>query len=147
MKADTLPKTWFITGASSGFGRTLTEKLVAGGDRVAATRRKVHVLDDLKAQYGDDLWVASLDVPDAEAVRRVVDRAFATMGRKPDLHLGRDRAKERFTLTLAPTAFAGGRIGRFFFLAPFRAGGRNCWFFQLHIANARPPHLFMADAV
>ena len=38
-------------------------------------------LDDLKAQYGDDLWVASLDVTDAEAVRRVVNRAFATMGR------------------------------------------------------------------
>ncbi len=81
MKANTLPKTWFITGTSSGFGRTLTEKLLARGDRVAATLRKVNVLDDLKAQYGDDLWVASLDVTDAEAVRRVVDRAFATMGR------------------------------------------------------------------
>ncbi len=81
MKANTLPKTWFITGTSSGFGRTLTEKLLARGDRVAATLRKVNVLDDLKARYGDDLWVASLDVTDAEAVRRVVDRAFATMGR------------------------------------------------------------------
>src|SRR5580704_18184785 len=81
MKTNTLPKTWFITGTSSGFGRTLTEKLLARGDRVAATLRKVNVLDDLKAQYGDDRWVASLDVTDAEAVRRVVDRAFATMGR------------------------------------------------------------------
>jgi NAD(P)-dependent dehydrogenase (short-subunit alcohol dehydrogenase family) len=81
MKTNTLPKTWFITGTSSGFGRTLTEKLLARGDRVAATLRKVNVLDDLKAQYGADLWVASLDVTDAEAVRRVVDRAFATMGR------------------------------------------------------------------
>jgi NADP-dependent 3-hydroxy acid dehydrogenase YdfG len=49
---------------------------------VAATLRKVNVLDELKAQFGDDLWVASLDVTDAEAVRRVVDRAFATMGRE-----------------------------------------------------------------
>src|SRR5258708_20113081 len=125
MKTNTPPKTWFITGTSSGFGRTLTEKLLARGDRVAATLRKVNVLDDLKAQYGDDLWVASLDVTDAEAVRRVVDRAFATMGRKPDLHLGRDRAKERFTLTLAPTAFAGGPIGRFCFLPPLHAALRN----------------------
>jgi NAD(P)-dependent dehydrogenase (short-subunit alcohol dehydrogenase family) len=81
LESNTLPKTWFITGTSSGFGRTLTEKLLARGDRVAATLRKVNVLDDLKAQHGDDLWVASLDVTDAEAVRRVVDRAFATMGR------------------------------------------------------------------
>src|SRR5258708_4344259 len=81
MKANTLPKTWFITGTSSGFGRTLTEKLLARGDRVAATLRKVNALDDLKAQYGDNLWVVTLDVTDVEAVRRVVDRAFATMGR------------------------------------------------------------------
>src|SRR5580704_19621447 len=81
MKTNTLPKTWFITGTSSGFGRTLTEKLLARGNRVAATLRKVNVLDDLKAQYGDDRWVASLDVTDPAAVRRVVDRAFATMGR------------------------------------------------------------------
>src|SRR5258707_104977 len=81
MKTNPPPKTWFITGTSSGFGRTLAEKLLARGDRVAATLRKVNVLDDLKAQYGDDLWVALLDVTDAEAVRRVVDRAFATLGR------------------------------------------------------------------
>src|ERR1700751_3403427 len=81
MKTNAPPKTWFITGTSSGFGRALTEKLLARGDRVAATLRKVNALDDLQAQYGDDLWVASLDVTDAEAVRRVVDRAFATMRR------------------------------------------------------------------
>src|ERR1700693_55252 len=81
MKTNTLAKTWFITGTSSGFGRALTEKLLARGDRVAATLRKVNALDDLKAQYGNNLWVASLDVTDAEAVRRVVDRAFAAMDR------------------------------------------------------------------
>ena len=59
MKTNTLPRAWFITGTSSGFGRTLTEKLLARGDRVAATLRKVNVLDDLKAQYGDDLWVVT----------------------------------------------------------------------------------------
>jgi len=76
-----MPKSWFITGTSSGFGRTLTETLLARGDRVAATLRKLNALDDLKAHYGDNLWVASLDVTNAEAVRRVVDRAFATLGR------------------------------------------------------------------
>lgn len=73
--------TWFITGTSSGFGRVLTEKLLARGDRVAATLRKPHALDDLKARYGDRLWVASLDVTDTVAVRSVVNRAFAELGR------------------------------------------------------------------
>ena len=74
-------KTWFITGASSGFGRILTEKLLARGDRVAATVRRESSLDDLRVQHGDRLWIAILDVTDADAVRRVIDRAFAELGR------------------------------------------------------------------
>lgn len=73
--------TWFITGASSGFGRKLTEKLLQRGDQVAATVRQVSVLDELKAQYGDRLWVAALDLTDPAATRRVVDAAFAELGR------------------------------------------------------------------
>lgn len=75
------PKTWFITGTSSGIGRTLTEKLLARGDRVAATVRNPDALADLAAPYGDRLWVATLDVTDTDAVRRVVDDAFAALGR------------------------------------------------------------------
>lgn len=75
-----MSRTWFITGTSSGFGRALTENLLARGDRVAATVRKVSALENLKAQYGERLWVATLDVTDTEAVRQVVDRAFDNMG-------------------------------------------------------------------
>jgi NAD(P)-dependent dehydrogenase (short-subunit alcohol dehydrogenase family) len=74
-------RTWFITGSSSGFGRVLAEKLLARGDRVAATLRKVHALDDLKEQFGERLWVASLDVTDTQAIRQVTSRAFAELGR------------------------------------------------------------------
>jgi len=74
-------RTHFITGTSSGFGRLLTEQLLARGDRVAATLRRPEVLDDLKAEYGERLWVAALDVTDAAAVRAVVGRAFADLGR------------------------------------------------------------------
>ncbi len=74
-------QTWFITGSSAGLGRLLTEKLLRRGDRVAATLRNVSALDDLQAQYGDQLWVAQLDVRDTVAVRQVVDRAFAELGR------------------------------------------------------------------
>ena len=74
-------RNWFITGTSTGFGRALTEKLLARGDRVAATVRNTVALEDLKTQYGDRLWVAVLDVTDTQGVRRVVDHAFAKMGR------------------------------------------------------------------
>ena len=74
-------KTWFITGTSAGFGRLLTEKILARGERVAATLRKPDALADLQAQYGEQLWVAALDVTDTAAVRRVVNQAFADLGR------------------------------------------------------------------
>jgi NAD(P)-dependent dehydrogenase (short-subunit alcohol dehydrogenase family) len=76
-----MTKTWFITGTSSGIGRHLTERLLARGDRVAATLRRVEALDDLKARHGDRLWVASLDVTDVDAVRNVTARAFDALGR------------------------------------------------------------------
>ena len=73
-------KTWFITGTSSGFGRLLTEQLLARGDRVAATLRRPEALDDLRAAGGDRLWVAELDVTDSAGVHRVVSAAFADLG-------------------------------------------------------------------
>ncbi len=45
------PTTWFVTGASRGFGRELTEQLLARGDRVAATLRRPGQLDDLTALW------------------------------------------------------------------------------------------------
>lgn len=73
--------TWFITGTSSGIGYALTEKLLAQGHRVAATLRKPEALAALQSQYGEQLWLAKLDVTDTQAVRQVVDRAFAELGR------------------------------------------------------------------
>lgn len=74
-----MPTTWFITGTSSGFGRQLTEGLLARGDRVAATLRQPEALDDLRAEHGERLWVARLDVSDTEQVHRVVDHALAAL--------------------------------------------------------------------
>jgi NAD(P)-dependent dehydrogenase (short-subunit alcohol dehydrogenase family) len=72
---------WFITGASRGFGRELTERLLARGDSVAATLRKPDQLADLKAIYGERLWVRALDVTDTVEVCDVVDAAFTELGR------------------------------------------------------------------
>ena len=76
-----MSKTWFITGTSSGFGRIMTEKLLARGDRVVGTLRKQGALDDLKGRYGDLLTIVTLDVTDGDAVDRTVKDAFEMMGR------------------------------------------------------------------
>jgi NAD(P)-dependent dehydrogenase (short-subunit alcohol dehydrogenase family) len=74
-------RTWLITGVNSGFGRHMTEQLLARGDRVAGTVRKIEAMDDLKARYGELLWVANLDVTDTPAIRHVVDEAFNELGK------------------------------------------------------------------
>lgn len=74
-------QTWFITGISSGLGRHLAEQLLARGDRVAGTLRTAGSVGDLEAKHAGRLWVASLDVTDTAAIRQVVGRAFAELGR------------------------------------------------------------------
>ncbi|MGC1304339.1 MAG: SDR family oxidoreductase [Caulobacteraceae bacterium] len=74
-------RTWFITGVNSGFGRCMTEQLLARGDRVAGTVRRLETMHDLKAGYGERLWLAKLDMTDTLAIRRVVGEAFAELGR------------------------------------------------------------------
>lgn len=69
--------TWFITGASRGLGRELTEQALARGDRVAATLRHPEQLDDLADTYGDRLWRRRLDVTDTARIEEVVGEAFA----------------------------------------------------------------------
>jgi len=76
-----MQRNWLITGTSSGLGRILTEKLLARGDRVAATVRNAQALAELKARFGAQLWVGTLDVADTSAVYEVVANAFAALGR------------------------------------------------------------------
>jgi hypothetical protein len=44
-------RTWFITGASSGFGRQLTDQLLKRGDRVIGTVRDTGKVSDLLRLY------------------------------------------------------------------------------------------------
>lgn len=64
---------WFITGASSGFGRELAEQALAKGDRVVATARQPEQLADLTEQFRDSCLAQPLDVTD----RGSIDAAFA----------------------------------------------------------------------
>lgn len=71
-------KVWLVTGASSGFGRAITEAAVAAGDVVVGAARRPEALDDLVAAHPDQVEALRLDVTDAaaieEAVRDVVGR-------------------------------------------------------------------------
>jgi len=74
-------RNWLITGVNSGFGREMAEQLLKRGDGVAGTTRDLSALDDLKAEHGDRLWLAQLDVTDTAGIQQVVKDAFAAFGR------------------------------------------------------------------
>jgi len=76
-----MSKTWLVTGSSSGIGKALVEQLLERGDRVAATLRKPEALGELKTRYGEQLWLAQLDVTDTAAIRDVIQQAFTDLGR------------------------------------------------------------------
>jgi NAD(P)-dependent dehydrogenase (short-subunit alcohol dehydrogenase family) len=75
------PKTWFVTGASRGFGRIWTEAALKRGDRVAATARDSKALDDLVAAHGDSILALPLDVTDRDAVFEAVHQSHRHFGR------------------------------------------------------------------
>jgi len=76
-----MPKTWFITGASRGFGKEWAIAALERGDTVAATARDPKTLDDLVQQFGDKVLPLRLDVNDREAVRTAVKDAHDRFGR------------------------------------------------------------------
>jgi NAD(P)-dependent dehydrogenase (short-subunit alcohol dehydrogenase family) len=73
--------TWLITGVSSGFGRELSTRLLDRGDRVVGTVRDPGRVADLAERHPEMFRVEILDVTDGKAVREVVDRSFAELGR------------------------------------------------------------------
>jgi len=76
-----MSKTWFITGASRGFGRSWTKAALERGDKVAATARDVATLKDLADTFGDALLPIQLDVTDRAADIAAVQQAHAHFGR------------------------------------------------------------------
>ncbi|BCJ60129.1 SDR family NAD(P)-dependent oxidoreductase [Micromonospora endophytica] len=74
-------RVWFITGATRGLGRAVTEAALAAGDQVIGAARDLTPLAELTARHPDTLVTLPLDVADRAAVSRTVDRAAATFGR------------------------------------------------------------------
>jgi NAD(P)-dependent dehydrogenase (short-subunit alcohol dehydrogenase family) len=74
-------KVWFITGASTGFGRILAEQALAKGDKVVATARKPEQIADLQQQHPENALVVALDVTEDSAIEAAVDAAIQRFGR------------------------------------------------------------------
>lgn len=76
-----MSKVWLITGSASGLGREIAEAVLASGDRLLATARDPHRLNDLVERYGEQVCSAALDVADETAAKAAVARAVDVFGR------------------------------------------------------------------
>jgi NAD(P)-dependent dehydrogenase (short-subunit alcohol dehydrogenase family) len=79
--SQTTQKTWFITGASRGFGRIWATAALERGDKVAVTARNLASLDALVERYGDAVLPLRLDVTDRQATFDALATAQETFGR------------------------------------------------------------------
>src|SRR5271168_945262 len=73
-------KTWFITGASRGFGREWSIAALERGDQVVATARHLETLDDLVRDFEGRIFPLALDVTDRAAVFDAVGQGFEHFG-------------------------------------------------------------------
>jgi NAD(P)-dependent dehydrogenase (short-subunit alcohol dehydrogenase family) len=73
--------TWFITGASSGFGRAFAEHALAQGYNVVAAARDLAKLETLQAQAPDRVLAVKLDVDNANDASEAIAAAVRRFGR------------------------------------------------------------------
>src|SRR5580704_16530345 len=74
-------KVWFITGASTGFGRLLAEEVLKAGGKVVATARNLDKVSDLEAKYPQTAKALALDVTKQAQVDAAVEQTVAKFGR------------------------------------------------------------------
>ncbi len=77
MTSPSQSKVWFITGASTGFGRLLAEEVLKTGGKVIATARDRAKVADLEEQYPERAKAYSLDVTDPAQVISIVTQTTA----------------------------------------------------------------------
>ncbi|MGF6545790.1 SDR family NAD(P)-dependent oxidoreductase [Paraburkholderia youngii] len=74
-------KTWFITGASRGFGLGIAREALEAGDQVVATARQPGRILDALSGYGNRLLAIALDVADPSSPDVAVKQALDCFGR------------------------------------------------------------------
>jgi NAD(P)-dependent dehydrogenase (short-subunit alcohol dehydrogenase family) len=80
MSEGTKPRTWFITGSSTGFGRLLAEEVLTAGGNVVSTARNVDKIADLERSFPDRALALPLDVTKQEQVDTAVAKAVERFG-------------------------------------------------------------------
>jgi NAD(P)-dependent dehydrogenase (short-subunit alcohol dehydrogenase family) len=76
-----MSKTWYITGASRGFGHAWATAALERGDKVAATARDTSTLKTLVETHGDAVLPVQLDVTDRAASFAALQQAHQHFGR------------------------------------------------------------------
>ena len=71
-----MPKTWLITGGTSGLGLEMAQQLLAEGHTVVATARRPEALAQLKQHSPACLHVIELDLMEPDAISSAVKSAF-----------------------------------------------------------------------
>lgn len=62
----------FVTGATAGFGESITRRFIKEGHKVIATGRRQSRLDALKTELGDALYTLKMDVRDRQAIEQAI---------------------------------------------------------------------------
>lgn len=74
-------KTWFITGASKGFGLSLVKQLLAAGQNVAATSRKLAELVIAVGSTADNFLPLEVDLTNEDSVGCAMHQTKKAFGR------------------------------------------------------------------
>ena len=76
-----MSKVWFITGCSTGFGRSLAKEVLQKGFKAVVTSRKKEDVLDITSDYPQSSLAIKLDVTNPEEIAAAVAEAVAHFGK------------------------------------------------------------------
>jgi short-subunit dehydrogenase len=69
-----------VIGASSGIGRELSKILSGNQYTVGIMARRIHLLDELRNEIGNEVLVDRIDVSDADSAMEALTKLMEKMG-------------------------------------------------------------------
>lgn len=75
-----MPKTWLITGCSSGLGMEIAKAALRRGDHVAMTARNLEGLQGLAQEYPGQALAVSLNLNDSHSMEQAVQDTLRNFG-------------------------------------------------------------------
>ena len=72
---------WFITGASSGFGKEIARYGIQQGHKIVVTARRMEILKAIKEEAPEQVLPLQMDVTDGLQVERAVEEAIRSFGK------------------------------------------------------------------